>query len=227
MKKKDEAYFEKKRLNMVDTQLQARGIRNEAVLEAMTRVPRHRFVPEKYRDRAYADTPLGIGCDQTISQPYMVALMTEALSLTPESRVLEIGTGSGYQAAVLAELSAEVYTVERHAELSEQAAETLSLLGYKNVQTTVGDGTLGWPEHAPYDGIIVTAGAPDVPESLKNQLADGGRLVVPVGTRPLQRCVCVRRRGNKFKSKDLVSCVFVPLLGAEGWSPDSSANDWL
>ncbi len=227
MKKKDEAYFEKKRLNMVDTQLQARGIRNEAVLEAMTRVPRHRFVPEKYRDRAYADTPLGIGCDQTISQPYMVALMTEALSLTPESRVLEIGTGSGYQAAVLAELAAEVYTVERHAELSEQAAETLSLLGYKNVQTTVGDGTLGWPEHAPYDGIIVTAGAPDVPESLKNQLADGGRLVVPVGTRPLQRCVCVRRRGNKFKSKDLVSCVFVPLLGAEGWSPDSSANDWL
>jgi len=227
VKKKDEAYFEKKRLNMVDTQLQARGIRNEAVLEAMTRVPRHRFVPEKYRDRAYADTPLGIGCDQTISQPYMVALMTEALSLTPESRVLEIGTGSGYQAAVLAELAAEVYTVERHAELSEQAAETLSLLGYKNVQTTVGDGTLGWPEHAPYDGIIVTAGAPDVPESLKNQLADGGRLVVPVGTRPLQRCVCVRRRGNKFKSKDLVSCVFVPLLGAEGWSPDSSANDWL
>jgi protein-L-isoaspartate(D-aspartate) O-methyltransferase len=141
--------------------------------------------------------------------------------------VLEIGTGSGYQAAVLAELAAEVYTVERHAELSEQAAETLSLLGYNNVQTTVGDGTLGWPEHAPYDGIIVTAGAPDVPESLKNQLADGGRLVVPVGTRPLQRCVCVRRHGNKFKSKELVSCVFVPLLGAEGWSPDSSANDWL
>jgi protein-L-isoaspartate(D-aspartate) O-methyltransferase len=219
VKKKDEAHFEKKRLNMVDTQIQARGIRNEAVLEAMTRVPRHRFVPEKYRDRAYADTPLGIGCDQTISQPYMVALMTETLALTGSEKVLEVGTGSGYQTAILAELAEFVYSIERIGSLAEAARERLETLGYANVDVRVADGSVGLGTNAPFDAILVTAGAPEVPASLCSQLAEGGRLEVPVGSRTLQQLHLVKKRHGQLSTTESTGCVFVPLIGDEGWEP--------
>lgn len=204
---------------MVRDQLVGRGIRDELVLDAMRKVPREQFVPEIERDFAYTDGPLPIGAGQTISQPYIVALMTEALQLKGGERVLEIGTGSGYAAAILAEIAAEVFTVERVKELADRAAETLSDQGYVNAHVRHGDGTLGWAGRAPYDAIVVTAGGPKVPESLKQQLTIGGRLVMPVGTSPsYQRLVkVVRNSEDRFDSTDLGDVRFVALVGKEGW----------
>jgi protein-L-isoaspartate(D-aspartate) O-methyltransferase len=204
---------------MVERQIADRGVRDEAVLAAMRAVPRERFVAERQARFAYADEPLPIGEGQTISQPYVVAVMTEALRLTPHDRVLEIGTGSGYSAAVLATIVSEVYTVERLEGLAESARRRLAALGYVNVHVRHGDGSLGWPEHAPYDAIVVTAGGPDVPPSLLRQLAVGGRLVMPVGSTPFtQRLVRVVRTGpDAYDREPLEEVAFVPLIGAEGW----------
>jgi protein-L-isoaspartate(D-aspartate) O-methyltransferase len=209
--------FEAQRRQMVEGQLRRHGIRAERVLDVMGTVPREAFVPEHLLDRAYADGALPVEHGQSISQPYMVALMTEALELEGRERVLEIGTGTGYQAAILAALCAAVYSVERIPELAEGARQRLAALGITNVEISVGDGTLGWPEHAPFDGIIVTAGAPEAPRPLLEQLADGGRLVIPVGDRFAQTLmVYVRRRGTTSE-RALCACKFVPLVGACGW----------
>lgn len=184
----------------------------------MARVPRHRFVPLHLLPHAYEDRPLPIGHDQTISQPYIVALSTEALALEPTHRALEVGTGSGYQTAILAELVGEVYTVERLAELSVAAEERLRSLGYANVRFRVGDGTRGWPEEAPFDAILVTAGAPRIPERLLTQLAPHGRLVIPVGGRFSQELTLVRRQEQRLVHQRLCPCTFVPLIGEEGWT---------
>ncbi len=209
---------------MVQQQLIERGIRDERVLAAMRKVPREQFVPEIERDFAYSDGPLPIGAGQTISQPYIVALMTEALHLKGGERVLEIGTGSGYAAAILAEIAAEVFTVERMKELADRAAEVLAGQGYANTHVRHGDGTLGWAEHAPYDAIVVTAGGPKVPENLTQQLAVGGRLVMPVGTsQSYQRLVqVVRRSPDRFDRTDLGGVRFVALVGEEGWQESNS-----
>ncbi|HMB68829.1 MAG TPA: protein-L-isoaspartate(D-aspartate) O-methyltransferase [bacterium] len=205
------------RAEMVEHQLRERGIRDENVLAAMGKVPRHRFVDGALRSRAYGDHALPIGAGQTISQPYMVALMTAALELQGGERVLEIGTGSGYQTAVLAEFTPRLFSVERSTELARAASAVLRDLGYSNVILKTADGTLGWPEHGPYDGILVTAGAPEIPEPLLSQLADGGRMVVPVGDREIQRLELVVKRGRRITAETLVECAFVPLLGAAGW----------
>jgi protein-L-isoaspartate(D-aspartate) O-methyltransferase len=202
---------------MVVGQLQARGIRDSRVLEAMRRVPRHRFVRPGDEYAAYEDRALTIGAGQTISQPYMVATMTEALGIGPASHVLEIGTGSGYQAAVLAEIARDVVTIEVKPDLAEAAEQRFVELGYTNIKLVVADGSLGYPEGSPYDGIIVTAAAPRVPESLKAQLSEGGRLVVPVGTRFQQEVVVVQRQGDSYLERAQDPCVFVPLVGKEGW----------
>ncbi len=209
--------FKQARAKMVKHQIEARGLKNKAVLRAMYRVPRHRFLPEATRHAAYEDRPLSIGEGQTISQPYMVAVMTASLEPKSSDRVLEVGTGSGYQAAVLAELVGEVHTIERLPSLLECAKNVLDELGYQNIKFHMGDGTAGLPEYAPFDGIIVTAGAPRVPESLKRQLAGGGRLVIPVGSRYSQQLVRVTRRGEEFREETSEGCVFVPLIGCEGW----------
>jgi len=207
------------REEMVRTQLEERGIRDARVLDVMTRVPRHRFVDPALQSRAYGDHALPIGAGQTISQPYMVALMTEALQLSGGEKVLEIGTGSGYQTAVLAEFTQRLFTIERSPELARSAAAKLSELGYGNVILKTGDGTLGWPEHAPYDRIVVTAGAPEIPPTLFAQLAPGGILVIPVGGRDVQTLeVMVKKGDGEALSKRLIECAFVPLLGREGWS---------
>jgi protein-L-isoaspartate(D-aspartate) O-methyltransferase len=205
---------------MVDRQIAARGVRSERVLEAMRKVPRERFVPVRMAEFAYDDAPLPIGEGQTISQPYIVAYMTEALALEGGEKILEIGTGSGYAAAVLGEIADEVYTIERIDRLADSARATLADLGYDNVTVLHGDGTLGWPDQAPYDGIVVTAGGPEVPASLKQQLKIGGRLVIPVGGHlDIQKLVCVTRISEQeFRSEDLVAVRFVPLVGAEGWT---------
>ena len=210
--------FDLQRKRLVDG-IRLRGIRDERVLSALLKVPRHLFVPEELRDRAYVDAPLPIGEGQTISQPYIVALMTEALELDEDSRVLEIGTGSGYQAAILAEIAKEVYTVERIPALLERAKRILEALGYDNIYFKLGDGTLGWEEHAPYDAIIVTAGAPEVPEPLVEQLKVGGRMVIPVGDEFSQRLLRVTKldSSGKVKIEDLGGCVFVKLKGKHGW----------
>jgi len=208
------------RRDMVDRQMRARGVRTARVLDAFRTVPRHRFLPPAAADQAYEDHPVCIACGQTISQPYMVALMTDALELRGGERVLEIGTGSGYQTAILAELAAEVFSVERLAELSRQAQRVLGELGYGNIRFRTGDGTLGWPDHSPFDCILVTAGGPSIPPSLEEQLADGGRLVMPVGGRGGQDLVRVRRRGRELRRESLGGCVFVRLIGREGW-PES------
>jgi protein-L-isoaspartate(D-aspartate) O-methyltransferase len=213
----DEHDLDSLRQKMVKTQLQGRDIRDLLTLEAMRRVPRERFVPEKYRSRAYDDCPLPIGEQQTISQPYMVALMTEALGLSEDERVLEIGTGSGYQTAILAEIASEVYSIERIPLLARKAESTLETLGYTNIMVMARDGTQGDPEHAPFDAIIVTAGSPGIPVSLKEQLAQGGRLVIPVGSRGFQELTRITRRGSAFMTENLGGCVFVPLIGIEGW----------
>ena len=207
------------RHRMVAEQLRARGIRDDRVLAAMARIPRHRFVQEALAGRAYGDIPLPIGDGQTISQPYMVALMSEALGLHGGERVLEVGTGSGYQTAVLAELAGKVYSVERVRSLADRALQLLGDLGYYTIRIRVGDGSLGWTEEAPFDAIIVTAGAPEVPAPLAAQLAEGGRLVAPVGGASAQVLRRVTRRGKGAVVEDLVGCVFVKLVGAGGW-PD-------
>jgi protein-L-isoaspartate(D-aspartate) O-methyltransferase len=202
---------------MVDRQLAARGISDPRVLAAMRKVPRHRFIPESLWDQAYNDYPLPIGEEQTISQPYIVALMTEALELQETDRVLEIGTGSGYQAAILAELVAQVFSIDRMASLTAQAQEVLDSLGYKNIHLRVGDGTLGWPEESPFEGIIVTAGAPQVPRPLVEQLALGGRLVIPVGDQFSQTLTVVRKTKEGVKYEYHGGCRFVRLIGQHGW----------
>jgi len=213
----EEKVYRELRERMVTTQILSRGVRNPYVIKAMKKVPRHKFVEPPYAEDAYSDYPLQIGCGQTISQPYMVAVMTELIEPEPEHRVLEIGTGSGYQSAVLAEIVKEVYSVERCAELASKAQKVLNELGYTNVKIKVDDGTQGWEEHAPYDGIIVTAGAPEVPKPLIEQLREGGRLVIPIGSRFSQMLVRVTKRGNKLDYEELFGCVFVPLIGKFGF----------
>lgn len=205
------------REEMVARQLAPRRIRDQRVLSAFRQVPRHLFAPGADLREAYADHPLPIGEGQTISQPYMVALMTQCLELTGGEKVLEIGTGSGYQAAILSRLAAEVYTVERIASLAERTGELFRRLGYGNISIRVGDGTLGWPEFSPYDAIIVTAGSPGVPPPLVEQLADGGKLVIPAGSGYSQRLLVLERRGEKIIERDEGGCVFVPLVGEHGW----------
>ncbi len=209
--------FDNMRNRMVEEQLIGRGISDKKVIAAFRKVPRHEFITEEFLESAYSDYPLPIGNKQTISQPYMVALMTECLGLEGDEKVLEIGTGSGYQTAILAELSREVYSVERFQELTDSARKIMDKLGYKNCTIKTGDGTLGWEEHAPYNGIIVTAGAPGIPESLIKQLSDGGKLVIPIGSGFGQALTVVEKRGNFFDSKEVCGCVFVPLVGREGW----------
>lgn len=205
------------RRRMVETQIRARGISDPRVLAAMASVPRHRFVPEAGRVEAYLDSPLPIGHGQTISQPYMVAAMLEALQLGPEMTALEIGAGSGYQAALLGALGREVWAVEIIEPLALAARALLAELGVANVHIVVADGTLGLPEHAPYDRIIVAAGAPAVPEPLREQLAEGGRLVIPVGGPMSQRLQIIDRVGERFLERAGMPCVFVPLVGRHGW----------
>jgi len=197
--------------------LRRMGIRDERVLEAVSGVERHRFVPDGVRDLSYADGPLPIGHGQTISQPYMVAAMSEALELTGDERVLEIGTGSGYQCAVLSRLAAEVISVERIPELAEAARNALAEAGCDNVRVVVADGTQGVPEYAPYDAVLVTAGAPGLPQPLAEQLAEGGVLVIPEGGRGYQTLTRYRKRDGNMTVEALMACVFVPLLGAHGW----------
>ncbi len=211
----DDRRAERRRL--VRTQLESRGVVSPAVLDAMASVPRHRFVAADLSDQAYQDKPLPIGHGQTISQPYMVAAMAEAADIGPGDRVLEIGTGSGYGAAVLAELADAVWTVERHRSLAREAADRLSKLGYGNVSVVHGDGSLGWPDEAPYDAIVVTAAGPAVPDALRDQMVDGGRLVMPVGGRyGDQRLVRIVRSGDRYESEDLGGVRFVPLIGEQG-----------
>jgi len=202
---------------MVERQLEARGIKDRSVLDAMREVPRHLFVPAAYRERAYDDCPLPIDERQTISQPYMVAWMTELLRLKGEETVLEVGTGSGYQAAVLSKLARFVFTMERIPLLAEAAKKRLRDMGIENAEVVVGDGTEGLPEHALYEGIIVTAGSPSVPPRLVEQLVDGGRLVIPVGSSAVQMLTVIEKRGDKTITREEGSCVFVPLVGRYGW----------
>lgn len=207
------------REEMVQRQLRKRGIRDERVLAAMLNVPRHEFVPPALVGEAYTDRPLPIGHEQTISQPFMVAAMTAALELSGEERVLEIGSGSGYQAAVLSPLAREVHTVEMHDDLATETAARLRRLGYNNVHVHIGDGTLGWPDGAPFEAIVVTAAAPNIPPPLAAQLAEGGRLVIPVGTADEQRLLRVDKHDNALTTRELYHCRFVPLLGQYGWKP--------
>ncbi len=207
---------------MVQRQLRERDIEDERVLAAMERVPRELFVPPELRDRAYDDAALPIGAGQTISQPYMVARMCELCELEGHERVLEIGAGSGYQTAVLAELARSIYAVEYRPELGYQAQNRLALLGYRNVEVGVFDGTHGWSDHAPYDAIVVAAGAPSIPPLLVAQLGDGGRLVIPVGPRQGQRLAIVRRRGGDFETEWTTPCTFVDLVGKYGWGGEGT-----
>jgi protein-L-isoaspartate(D-aspartate) O-methyltransferase len=210
-----DAYVEQRQA-MVENQIRKRGVKDERVLRAMTTVPRHEFVPPGSLPMAYADEPLGIGGGQTISQPYIVAAMTAALELTGFERVLEIGTGCGYQAAVLALLAGEVFSVEVRADLARSAAERLARLGYDQVHVHGGDGSLGLKEFAPFDGIVVTAAAPAVPPPLLEQLGDGGRLIAPIGSDDHQQLILVTRQGNEYFSEKRESCRFVPLIGRHG-----------
>jgi len=205
------------RERMVETQTKARGIKDERVLKAMLKVPRHLFVDEALRDQAYGDFPLPIGEGQTISQPYIVALMTEALELKGNERVLEIGTGSGYQTAILAELALWGYTIERFPTLLERAKKVLKELGYKNISFKLDDGTLGWKEAAPFDAIIVTAASPDIPLPLVEQLAEGGRMVIPIGDEFSQTLIKGVKKGGKLHTKALEPVRFVKLVGAYGF----------
>lgn len=206
------------RNQMVETQLIPRGISDERVLKVFRKVPRHKFVSRQLQKNAYDDNPLSIGCGQTISQPYMVALMTECLELKGNEKVLEVGTGCGYQTAILAEIAKEVYSVERIEELAKGAKEKLDSLGYKNIKIKIDDGTLGWKEFAPFDAIIVTAGSPNIPKELFGQLTKSGKMAIPVGNTFSQMLTLVEKENNKMKTKDLCPCVFVPLIGKEGWN---------
>ena len=205
------------REEMVENQIKDRGVTDERVLEALRKVPRHEFIQENHQSEAYDDHPLPIGSGQTISQPFIVALMTEQLALKGNEKVLEIGTGSGYQAAILAELAREVHSVERVPDLAEKARENLKRVGIKNVSVHVGDGTLGWLEDAPYDAIIITAGTPTMPEGLADQLAEGGRLVAPVGSRWRQMLELWIKREGQIQKREVLPVVFVPLIGEKGW----------
>jgi protein-L-isoaspartate(D-aspartate) O-methyltransferase len=211
------AFFREQRRLMVSQQLEARGITDPRVLDAMRTVPRHLFVPESHRAQSYEDCPLPIGHGQTISQPYIVGLMLEALELTGQENVLEVGTGSGYQAALLGLLAHQVYTVEILPELTHRAQELLSELGYENIQVRVANGSIGWKAAAPYNAIIVAAAAPSIPRSLFDQLADGGKLVVPVGDLHAQDLLRVQNQHGKLIRTNLGPCAFVPLVGEEGW----------
>ena len=215
--RKESNYTAERRV-MIRTQLQRRGITDRRVLQAMRAVPRHVFVPPEWRHEAYSDRPLPIADDQTISQPYMVALMTQRLGLQGHEHVLEVGTGSGYQAAVLSRLAAQVYTIEYFPALAERARVILQHLGYTNVQGRTGDGGLGLPASAPYHGILVAAAAPHVPQPLLTQLAEGGRLVIPVGSATSQELLIITRHGDDYAQERSVPCRFVPLLGQEGWA---------
>jgi protein-L-isoaspartate(D-aspartate) O-methyltransferase len=210
---------DEERQAMVHTQLACRGISDERVLEAMARVPRHEFVPEEWRAQAYEDRALPIEEGQTISQPFIVALMAQALALRGDERVLEIGTGSGYAAAVLSRLAAEVYTIERWPALAEMAERRLHDLGFTNVHVYVGDGTAGLPAYAPFDAIVVAAAAPWAPKPLREQLSDGGRLVIPVGGRDEQLLLRLTRTGTLARTERLSGVRFVPLIGAHAWEP--------
>jgi protein-L-isoaspartate(D-aspartate) O-methyltransferase len=218
--------YAKSRKAMVENQLAARGITDLLVLDAMLKVPREAFVPDRDKRFAYDDRPLPIGRGQTISQPYMVALMTECLHLTSNEKVLEVGTGSGYQAAVLSEIAASVVSVERYRELAQRAEKTLIDLDIHNVRVIVGDGSKGYEPGSPYGGIIVTAGAPHVPSTLVDQLADGARLVIPVGDQYHQTLTVVTRIADKTTVEKLSGCVFVPLLGEEGWKVEERRRYW-
>jgi len=206
--------FTLERRKMVETQLRARGIRDARLLSAMERVPRHEFVEPRYRDQAYEDHPLPINAGQTVSQPYIVALMLEILRLEPSSKVLEIGTGSGYQTAILAEICAHVYSVERHPQLAYEAQETLSRLGFTNLTLRVGDGGQGLPEYAPFDAIVVSAAAKQIPVPLFAQLREGGRMIIPVGPHEAQELQLVRKREGKPLITLLEGCRFVPLISS-------------
>lgn len=208
---------------MIERDIVGRGIRDPRVIAAMKKVDRALFVPPEWRDSAYGDHPLSIGAGQTISQPYMVAFMTETLGLSGKERVLEIGTGSGYQTAILAELALEVYTVERIESLATAAEDRLAAMGYSNIRFHIGDGSLGWEEHAPYDRIIVTAAAPAAPSSLIEQIAEGGRMVIPTGPQDGQVLEIIDRRENVILRKKSMGCIFVPLIGEEGF-PDGARS---
>lgn len=210
------------RRRMVEEQIMARGVRDPRVIDAMLRVPRHKFVEEALESQAYQDGPLPIGERQTISQPYMVAVMSEALALQGSEKVLEVGTGSGYQAAVLALLADRVFTLERIPALARRARKALDACGYNKVNIRLTDGTLGWPEMAPFDAIMVTAGAPEVPRGYLDQLAVGGRLVIPVGDRLSQVLIRITRTAeDAYQEERLLGCRFVPLVGSNGWREES------
>lgn len=209
--------YRAERERMVKYQIEGRGIKDKRVLQAMRSVPRHLFLPQESWSYAYGDSPVRIGSGQTISQPYIVALMTELLDVHKGHRVLDVGTGSGYQAAILGELAAEVHSIERHPDLAESAETHLSDLGYDNCHGHVGDGSLGFPPAAPYDRIVVAASAPKVPDPLLSQLAEGGRLVIPVGRRFSQHLEVWDRQGENFKKSNRIPVVFVPLIGEAGW----------
>ena len=210
-------HYKKLRERMVRDQFIARGITDQRVLAAFYKVEREKFVPSEVRNNAYQDFPLSIGEGQTISQPYMVALMTQSLELKGDEKILEIGTGSGYQTAILAELARKVYSVERMRALAERARKLLEKLGYSNVKILLGDGTLGWEESSPYDRILVTAGAREIPQPLTDQLEEGGVMVIPVGNSYSQDLEVVRKRKNRIKTATVEKCVFVPLIGKYGW----------
>ena len=209
--------FDAKRKQMVEQQLRSRDIVDAKVLKAMSEVPRHEFVPPEFREISYGDFPIPISEEQTISQPYIVALMTQELQLKPDDKVLEIGAGSGYQAAILSRLVKKVYTIERVARLAEHAEGVLKKLCYLNIEIIIGDGTLGLPKYAPYDVIIVTAGAKKVPAALKEQLKEGGRMIIPIGDRFQQSLILITKQKGEFIERKICGCTFVPLVGKDGW----------
>jgi protein-L-isoaspartate(D-aspartate) O-methyltransferase len=215
--------FDDARHQMVERQLAGRGITDERVLQVMREVPRHRFVPEDLWDMAYRDTPLPIGYSQTISQPYIVAYMTQMLHLTPDDRVLEVGTGSGYQVAILSRLAEHVYTIERVEGLAIRAEQVVKELGYDNITFRIGDGGYGWPEAAPFDAIIITAAAPEVPQPLVDQLASGAPLLAPIGPTGYQELIRLTKQGERTQVENLVPVAFVPLVGEHGWREQDSA----
>ncbi len=214
-----EDYLEQ-RMKMIWEQINRRGLKEQRLLDAFLKVPRHRFVPEDMAEYAYSDEPLIIDCGQTISQPYIVALMTSLLNLQGDETVLEIGTGSGYQAAILAQMAKMVHSVEFHPPLAQQARKVLQELGYLNVEVHIGDGSLGWPEGGPYQGILVTAAAPEPPAPLLDQLADGGKIVLPVGSRHYQELQVWERNGGNYVRESITPVSFVPLRGQYGWSEE-------
>ncbi|NQT75607.1 MAG: protein-L-isoaspartate(D-aspartate) O-methyltransferase [Candidatus Omnitrophica bacterium] len=213
------------RQRMVDEQLLRRDIRDKNVTSVFRKVPRHRFVDPAMRLEAYGDFPVSIGKGQTISQPYMVALMAQVLDVKKNDKVLEIGTGSGYETAILAELGGEIFSIERIEGLAKKAGKVLEEFGYKNIHIKTGDGTLGWQEHAPFDKIIVTASSQDAPQPLLDQLREGGKMVMPVGSRFTQRLLVLEKEKGRISERDVCGCVFVPLIGEFGWGENCAGKD--